>query len=85
MSTYLKETIEFQPIEVTRDGTPATDFEVSLVPYGQRPGEWVPAFELDGKRGIMIGNLDIGEYSIYTKIRDDPETPVLLAGRVIIR
>lgn len=85
MSTYLKETIEFQPIVVTRDGTPATDFEVSLVPCGQRPSEWVPTIELDGKRGIMIENLDIGEYSIYTKIRDDPETPVLLAGRVIIR
>lgn len=85
MTTFLKESVEFQHIVVTRDGIPATDFEVSIVPFGQRPSEWATAIELDGKYGIMIQNLDPGQYSIYTKIRDDPETPVLLAGRVSIR
>lgn len=85
MSTYLKESIEFQQIIVTVDGQPSTTFHVSLVPYGQRPGTWAPNMELDGKHGILIENLEPGEYWIYTKVEDNPETPVLLAGQVRIR
>ncbi|GGJ55613.1 hypothetical protein [Glutamicibacter ardleyensis] len=85
MSTYLKESIEFQQILVTVDGQPRTDFQVSLVSYGQRPGEWAANVEVDGKHGVMIENLEPGEYWIYTKVEDNPETPVLLAGRVYIR
>lgn len=85
MTTYLKESVEFQQIVVTRDGVPTADFEVSIVPYGQRPGEWKAATTVDGKHGTMIQELDPGQYSIYIKIRDDPETPVLLAGRVTVR
>lgn len=85
MSTYLKESIEFQQIIVTVDGQPNTTFHVSLVPYGQRPGAWSPNMELDGKHGILVENLEPGEYWIYTKVEDNPETPVLLAGQVRIR
>ena len=85
MTTYLQESTEFQEVIVTLDGQPYTDFEVSIVPYGDRPGEWQTATELDGKHGFMVEEMNIGEYWVYVRIHDSPETPVIMAGTVTIR
>ncbi len=85
MSTYLKESVEFQEIAVTLDGVPETAFEVCMVPYGQRPATWEPATVVSGKAGIMIQDQEKGEYSIFVRVQGNPETPVLNAGLVTIR
>lgn len=85
MSTYLHESVEFQAITVARNGETHDVFEVALVPYGERPTDWKPAEELDGKHGIMIQGLAPGEYCIYVRVQDSPETPVMFAGQVRIR
>lgn len=85
MTIYLKESVEFQAIDVTRDGTTAADFEVCIVQAGARAEGWEPAAVVDGKPGVMIEGLDFGDYWIYVRIQDNPETPVLRAGTVTIR
>lgn len=85
MTIYLKESVEFQAIEVTRDGAATSDFEVCIVRAGERAAGWEPATVVDGKPGVMIEGLDFGEYWVYVRIQDNPETPVLRAGTVTIR
>lgn len=82
---YYKETVEFQEVRVSVDGVPHSNFKVCLVPLGDRPEVWNDPFELDGKYGVMIEDMEIGQYWVYVRVEDNPEAPVLLAGTVTIR
>lgn len=84
MNTYLAESVEFLGLDVTvtidEVTTPATNFQVSVVPSGERPGGFVDSILLQGQRGILIAGYPIGEWAVYTKVTDNPEIPVELAG-----
>jgi len=84
MITYLEESVEFQEVIVRVDGEKSDNFQVALVPIGERPTVWEEPTVLSGKRGVMIEGLPIGQYWIFARVRSEPETPVLLAGVVNI-
>lgn len=84
-NTYYKESVEFQEVFVTVDGSPAWDFDVAIVPSTTRPDdEWSAAYALQGKRGVLVSDLPIGDYGIWVRVTDSPERPVTFAGRVSI-
>lgn len=84
MSTYPRETIEFIPVNVTRDGTTINAFDIALTRHGERPTTWAPAETLDGKTGILINGLTVGIHKIWARITDNPETPVIEVGTISI-
>ena len=84
-SSYPRETVEFQPITITVDGTPVTTgVTVALVANGTRPSVWVAPTTLAGKIGVMLTGLTPGLYSVFAKIASSPETPVIDCGFVSI-
>lgn len=87
MNTYERETNEFQPVAVTLDGVPLlSNFEVALVPRGDRPTTWQSPVTIDSKPGLMITNLlGVGVYEVYVRITDMPEIPVVFAGSLVVR
>lgn len=84
MITFLKETLEFQPVSVKLDGVAVTTgvkFSVVLVVDNAAvPGTWITATSLDGKIGFMVDNLDTGYYRVFAQITDNPEIPVKKVG-----
>ena len=85
MPRYLKESVEFQEISVQADGNTHDNFEISVVPYGHRPGTWTNPDILNGKPGIMIDGFEVGDYGVYVRVQSAPETPVIFAGMFTIR
>jgi len=85
MNTYYKESTEFQEVGVSLDDLPTTQFEVAVLPVGTRPTtEWAQPYELEAKKGVLLEGLTAGDYAIWVRVTDLPETPVLYAGRVSI-
>lgn len=76
------------PITVTADGTPTTDFEVTLSGPGQRPADWVAPTSLDSGLGLLVGEgtdfplLPGRKYTVWIRYTDSPEIPVLHVGQV---
>lgn len=84
MNTYPRETVEHCALVVEVDGTPVTAYEVCLTADGARPGVWASNVELDGKHGFMVQALTKGTHSIWVRVTDNPETPVMWAGYITI-
>ena len=87
MSTeYPRESVEWQPINITVDGTPVlTGVQVAVVPAGVRPAAWTTPTTLAGKLGVMLTGLTLGLYDIWVQVNGyAPETPVVFAGSVRI-
>jgi hypothetical protein len=85
MNTYYKESTEFQEVGVSLDDLPTTQFEVAMLPVGTRPtDEWAEPYTLEGRKGVLLKDKTAGEYAIWVRVTDLPETPVLYAGRVSI-
>ena len=75
---YQRETQEFLPVAVTRDGAPiTTGIEHAITPYGTRATTWTAPTILSGKTGVMVQGLAPGEYIVWTRITTAGETPVL--------
>lgn len=85
MRVLLKESIEFQPVQVELDGAVFTDFELCIVPDGTRPEGWQAPLILEGQPGLMIQDLDIGPHRVYVRVTSIPEIPVIEAGLVVIK
>lgn len=84
-TSYPRETVEFQPITITVDGTPVTTgVTVALVAHGTRPSVWLAPTTLDGKIGVMLTGLTPGLYDVWAKVTSSPETPVVDCGIVSI-
>lgn len=84
---YPRETVEFQPITVTVNGTAVTtDVDFAVVASSARPlvADWVAAYTLEGKIGVLIDTMDPGTYEVWARVTSFPETPVLQAGQIII-
>ena len=81
VNTYERETVEFQPIVITRDGAViTTNIETCITVIDVRPVTWLSAVTLGGKVGCMIQNLSAGAYEVWVRVTDSPEIPVKSAG-----
>lgn len=81
MISYPRESVEFQPVHVTIDGSPVTTgVTFAITSRGGRPEAWVSPVELGGQIGVMVGGLEIGGYSVWAKVIAAPETPVVNCG-----
>ena len=87
MSSYPRETVEFQPITVAVDGAPVTTgvafsvvAEDALFPDGTRPGAFTAATTLSGRIGVMVAGLAPGTYRVFAQVTSSPETPVIDCG-----
>lgn len=80
---YPRESVEFQPILVTVDGTTVTaNVETQITSVSGRPSSsaWIPAVTLDGQIGLMIEGLSVGTYEVWARVSDSPEIPVIDCG-----
>jgi hypothetical protein len=85
VSNYPRETIEFQPIDITVDGQPAVAAQYQLTTGSNRPsGAWTNVTSLGGKVGFLISGLAVGRYLCWAKLSSAPETPVILVGAFIV-
>lgn len=80
-NAYPRESVEFQPVTVTRDGVVITSgLSFAIVPDGDRPVTFTAAEILGGETGVMIQGLERGTYRIFAKITSAPEVPVIDCG-----
>lgn len=80
-NAYPRETVEFQPVSVTRDGAAVTaGLAFAVVPDGTRPVTFTPAVVAEGKTGVMVSGLTAGTYRIFAQISAGAETPVIDCG-----
>lgn len=84
MNSYPRETIEFIPITVTRDGQTYTTFDTAITPRTGRPQTWEPALTLEGTPGVLISGLPPGIHKLWARINDTPEQPVIEVGSINI-
>lgn len=81
VSNYPRESVEFQPVRVTRDGVVVTTgLSFAIVPDGRRPVTFLPAVIIGNDAGVMITGLAAGTYHIYAQLSAGPETPVIDCG-----
>lgn len=84
-NVYPKETVEFQPVLVTVDGTAVTDdVELAVVVFQERPETWSAPVELDGKIGVMIDSYEPGRYDVWARVTDAPEIVVVKCGGFMV-
>lgn len=80
-NAYPRETVEFQPVSVTRDGAVVSDgLAFAVVPDGARPATFTPAVIADDKTGVMVSGLPAGTYRIFAQLTSGPEIPVIDCG-----
>ena len=80
---YPRETVEFQPVTILKDGEPVTTaVEFAIIANGDRPleADWGAAIELDSRIGVMVAALEPGPWNIWARVTDTPEIPVLDCG-----
>lgn len=78
MPKFPRETREFFPVNVRLNGTViTTGVEFSATPYGSRAHNFMPAAMLEGKTGIMIENMEPGNYRVWARVTTVSETPVM--------
>ena len=92
VNAYPRESVEFQPVTVTRDGITVTSGlsrrgllwwrarSFAVVTDGARPSTFTPATVLDGKAGVLLTGLAVGTYRIFAQLTADPEVPVIDCG-----
>lgn len=80
-NAYPRESVEFQPVTVTRDGEAVIDgLSFAVVPDGSRPETFAPASVVAGVAGFMVAGLSPGTYRIYARMSAGIETPVIDCG-----
>jgi len=83
INNYPRESVEFQPILVTFDGTPITnanEVEVAITSPTARPSTWVQSTSLHGQIGTLISGLSVGTYVVWARVTESPEIPVINCG-----
>jgi hypothetical protein len=81
VNAYPRESVEFQPVTVTRDGIAVTTgLSFAIVADGARPTTFTAATILGGKAGVMVSGLARGTYRIFAQLDASPEVPVIDCG-----
>lgn len=82
ITRYPRETKEFVPVGIALDGVATTSgVEFCITVDSDRPVTWIAPVALSGLIGVMIDHLPIGMYTVWARVTDSPEIPVLSAGR----
>jgi hypothetical protein len=87
MDTFPAATVELLALTVAESGTPTTDYEVAIVPWGTASTDitgWAAPTTLDASTGVMIEGLTPGVWAVWTRVTSNPESPVMLNGPVEI-
>jgi hypothetical protein len=85
MTSYERETIEFQAVTVTVDGVAVTDgVTFCIAPQSERPALFTAPATLAGNIGVMIQDLQPGGYRIWARVESNPEQPVINCGYISI-
>jgi hypothetical protein len=85
MTGYPRETVEFQGVTVTVNGTVVTTGVMfCLVPDGARPVTWVTPTTLSGAIGVMVTGLIQGTWRIFAQVTSSPEVPVIDCGTITV-
>lgn len=80
-NAFPRESVEFQPVKVTRDGAVVTDgLSFAVVPDGTRPLTFTAATIVGEATGVMVAGLAPGAYRIYARLVSGIETPVIDCG-----
>jgi hypothetical protein len=80
-NAYPRESVEFQPVRVTRDGLlVTTGLEFSIVPDGERPTVWTPSALVNNQTGVIVQGLQRGTYRIFARVANPQEIPVIDCG-----
>lgn len=75
---FQRETEEFLPVTITRDGTPTTTgIQLTITPHTARPTTWGTPTTLGTQIGVMVSALPPGIYKVWARITTTGETPVL--------
>ena len=76
-SSYPRETIEWQGVNVTVDTVPVTTgVTLAIVPAGARPSAFTAPTILGGKIGVMLTGITPGLWDIWATVGGyAPETP----------
>jgi hypothetical protein len=80
---FQRETYEFQPIQVTVNGSAVTtNVTAAIVELGARPVTFGTVTTIGTAIGVMVNGtaLGVGTFEVYAKVTDSPEVPVLNAG-----
>jgi hypothetical protein len=86
MTSFERETVEFQPVTVTLNGTPVTTgVKFAIAVPGARPATFSAPATLAGEIGVMVQGLAPGGYYIWAQITSSPETPVIRCGYINIK
>jgi len=86
MTTFERESIEFQPVTVTLDGQPADTAALAfaITPQGTRPTTFTPPTIIGGKPGVMVQGLPVGNHTIWAKATSSPEIPIMACGYITV-
>lgn len=80
-NAYPRESVEFQPVTVTRGGVALTSgVSFAIVPDGDRPVTFIAAVTIGTQIGVMVQGLAIGTYRIFAQVDSTPEVPVIDCG-----
>jgi len=80
---YPRESVEFQPVLVTRDNviiTSGVSFAVITPTARPQSSDWFAATVLQGATGFLTGTYAPGVWNVWAQISDSPETPVINCG-----
>lgn len=81
MNLYERESVEFQPVSVTRNGEPVTlNIELAVTQNNERPTNFQVPATLGDEIGIMVDGYAVGSYTVWAKVTDAPEVPVIVCG-----
>jgi hypothetical protein len=80
---YQRESVEYQPVIVTVDGTVRTaGVTLAIVEDGERPvdDDFDAPTVIGTEIGVMVDGLAVGAWHVFAKIVDTPEVPVVDCG-----
>lgn len=81
VNAYPRESVEFQPVKITRDGLAiTTGLSFAIAVDGARPVTFTAATVLNDEPGVMISGLAAGTYRIFARLDASPEIPVIDCG-----
>ena len=83
---YPRESIELVPTTVTLDGTAiVSGFELALTTGDARPTTWEAPDVAGTTSGYLLpGTLTPGAYTLWARVTDAPEVPVIALGAFVI-
>lgn len=84
MKEYPRETVEYIPFgEVTADGEATVSFDYAITKTWQRPTVWTPNTINEGRPSFLVDGpaLGRGTFTVWVRVDDSDETPVIEAGK----